>query len=148
MLLGAVGRGHRARGGIGRAADQLLDDAIGREGTRRKNMRERRVCAGLLDHELGAAPVEDDGDPPTLRIVQRPQRLRKLGAGSVLVARGQGLQVGPGVEDVGAVDEKVFFKSHGASLSRARKLDKPGLRPLDGFDKLTAGLLGATAWLA
>ncbi len=35
------------------------------------------------------------------------------------------------MEDVRAVDEKVFFKSHCSSLPRARKLDKPSLRPFD-----------------
>jgi hypothetical protein len=122
LLLGAVSRGHRAGGGIGRAADQLLDDAIGREGTRRENMRERRVRAGLLDHELGATPIEDDRDAPALRVMQRTQRLRKLGAGGVLVARGQHPQVGPGVEDVRAVDEEVFFKSHGGRTECVSKL--------------------------
>jgi hypothetical protein len=34
------------------------------------------------------------------------------------------------VKDVRAVDEEVFFKNHGASLPRARKLDKPSLRPI------------------
>jgi hypothetical protein len=85
------------------------------------------VLAGLFDHELGAAAIEHEGDAPALGVMQRTQCLRKLGAGGVLVACGQGLQVGPGVEDVRAIDEKVFFKSHGASLPRARKLDKPGV---------------------
>ena len=90
-------------------------------------MRERRVRARLLDHELGAAPVEDNGDAPAVGVMQGPQCLRKPGSGGILVARGQGQQVGPGVKDVRAVDQEVFFKSHRASLPRAGKLDKPGV---------------------
>jgi len=122
LLLGAVGCGHRARGGVSCPADQLFNDAIGREGTRRKNMCERRVRARLLDHELGAAPIEDDRDPPTFCVMQHTQRLRKLRASGVLVASSQGLQVRPCVEDIRAIDEEVFFKSHSGRMEWFPKL--------------------------
>ena len=133
MLLGAVGRGHRARGGIGGVADQLFNDVIAREGIRREDVRERCVFAGLLDHELGAASVENERDAPALGVMQHAQRLRKLRAGGVLVAGGQDAQIRPRVKNVGPIDKQVFFKSHGASLPRAGKLDKPSLR--QGYGK-------------
>jgi hypothetical protein len=133
LLLGPVGCGHRACGGIGRAADQLLDDTIGGEGARRKDMGKGGVLTGLLDDQIGAAPIEDDGDAPALGVMQCAQCLRKLGPCGVLVACGRCAQVRPGMEDVGAIDQEMFFKSHGVSLSCTRKLDKPSLRQSYGL---------------
>ena len=68
------------------------------------------VWGGAFDLDLRALSVEDDGEAEVFCIVDGAEGVDELGAGLVEAELGEGaFKFWPGVDDVVAVDEEMFF---------------------------------------
>ena len=68
------------------------------------------MSRGALNQHLRAPPVEDEGHPQVLGVVEHAQGGRQARSRGIPVTLEERSQIGPGVHDVGAVNQKVPLK--------------------------------------